>query len=124
MRFFKTASLLTFAFAGIWLFLCWDLMIETRDIRILLIAAVPSAPALLGLVGCVLYERFRAPDVIIRVALKPLPERFLLQEQRLEQRERLRKQLFDLNCEIETFNANLAPDERKAWRHRPGPYGK
>jgi hypothetical protein len=73
-----------------------------------------------------LYETLRAPDIVIRVTQQPTPlmARFLEQDRRLEKREQLKRQLFDLNGEIETFNANLSPDDRKAWQHRPGPYGK
>jgi len=73
-----------------------------------------------------LHRRFRAPDVVITVTDRPAPleAKFLEQDRRLERRERLKGELFALNGEIETFNANLTPDERKAWLHRPGPYGK
>ncbi len=68
----------------------------------------------------------RAPDVVITItdAPPPLAAKFHEQDRRLERRERLRGELFALNGEIETFNANLTADERKAWQLRPGPYGK
>lgn len=68
----------------------------------------------------------RAPDVVITItdAPQPLAAKFHEQDARLERRERLKGELFRLNGEIETFNANLTSDERKAWTRRPGPYGK
>lgn len=84
----------------------------------LLIAAVPGIKAL--------RFRLRKPDIVITVTepLMPLEAKFQEQDLRIEKRERLIGELFKLNGEIETFNANMSPDERKAWRNRPGPYGK
>ena len=68
----------------------------------------------------------RAPDVVITVTerLKPLELTFQEQDRRLERRERLKGELFKLNGEIETFNAEMDFDTRHAWANRPGPYGK
>lgn len=73
-----------------------------------------------------LHWHLRAPDVVIAVMAPPTPlmARFLEQDRLLEKREQLKRQLFDLNSDIETFNANLTPDERRAWFNRPGPHGK
>lgn len=49
---------------------------------------------------------------------------FLEQDRRLDRRERLKRQLDDVNREIETFFAEMDADTRKAWANRPGPYGK
>jgi hypothetical protein len=78
------------------------------------------------LTGQSLYERFRAPDVVIEVIarLTPLEAKFIEQDRRLERRERLKGEVFQNECEVERFNANLTPDERKAWQNRPGPFGK
>lgn len=71
-------------------------------------------------------QRLRAPDIVITVTqqLTPLMAKFLEQDRRLEKREQLKRQLYDLNGEIETFNAEMDADTRKAWQNRPGPYGK
>ena len=70
--------------------------------------------------------RFKTPDIVITVAQVPTPlmARFHAQDARLERRERLKGELFKLNGEIETFNADLTADERGAWLKRLGPYGK
>lgn len=73
-----------------------------------------------------LHWGLRAPDVVIKVTapLTPLTAKFLEQDRRLEKRERLKGELFRLNGEIETFNAEMDYDTRIAWANRPGPYGK
>jgi len=99
-----------------------------RGPTVLVYAAIWAPFTIFGLIlaGLALYERFRAPDVTIEVIARPTPleAKFIEQDRRLERRERLKGEVFKNECEIETFAANLTPDERKAWQNRPGPYGK
>src|SRR5690348_7873414 len=86
----------------------------------------PLAICLIVFGGKALHERLRAPDLVITVTARPTPleAKFIEQDRRLERRERLRGEVFKNESEIETFAANLTPDERKAWQNRPGPFGK
>ena len=87
---------------------------------------IPFGCVVIGYTVAYVHNRLRAPDIVITVTQQPTPltARFLEQDRLLEKRERLKRQLFDLNSEIETFAAHLTPDERHAWQNRPGPYGK
>lgn len=97
-----------------------------KVLRFGLIGFIPTGMALLGMSSIALYERLRPADIVITVADKPTPLmlEFQRQDQRLLRREQLKQQILSLNAEIETFNAELSPDGRKAWLNRPGPYGK
>lgn len=131
MRFFKRAMLATICWcAAVFLGHCTVLTVAQdviwSDAAAKLVAFTPLALTLLAGGAYALYWRLRPADVVITVTDVPTPlmAKFHKQEQRILRREQLKKQVFDLNAEIETFNAELTPDERKAWANRPGPYGK
>lgn len=86
----------------------------------------PFAAVAIALCAMRIHWHLKPADAVIRIADAPTPlmAKFHEQDARLERRERLKGELFALNGEIETFNANLTPDERAAWNRRPGPYGK
>gem|GEM_PF-2724685 len=93
---------------------------------LLVVGWSPFTVAALVVGALALHRHLRAPDVVIMVTERPTPlmAKFLEQDRRLERRERLKGELFKLNGEIETFNADMDFDTRHAWANRPGPYGK
>jgi len=107
----------------------WLLCVPPVGITVAAACALSWAPAAVfaALLGVTYVRwRLRAPDVVIEVSARdiPLAARFLEQDRRLELRERLKGDLDRVNAEIETFNANMDADTRRAWYNRPGPYGK
>ncbi len=122
-KYFVGFSFLLIAFGVICGFPPFVPALETFWTPMTLVFTLPLGLSLTGLGATALYRHFRVEKITITV-IESMAAAFLAQERRLLRKEELKQQLHEVTAEIETFNATMDADTRRAWQNRRGPYGK
>jgi hypothetical protein len=118
-------TLLTWAPYWFWAFQAPARITASRirhDVMVMTLGWIPFVA--MGITGAAaaLIARFRSAPVVVIATERPttLHAKFLEQDQRLQRQEELKRQVLDNEFAIETFFAEMKPDERRAWDKRGG----